>query len=286
MYQRTLILIVALAASLLAVSASAAPPDARQTLLDQLTDGIEVPADHPAAAIPPAPALAPAPAPVQAAVPIEAVAPLRPESDTRAPAPEAAERTSPEEEVAEAEPAPARRRTPLSELRDRDRDSASSPSMGYTLVGIFLLGLAGLAIWLKRRAAKGAAWADKTASIETLAQARIAGKHTVSVVRVAGRVLVLGVSDGHGVNLLTELEDNELNRSAEGGQLAAAPRDDGNSFMDRIARLRGGFGKERVARDPFHEALEEDAPVDELMRLDERAAIRERLEALRSRSVA
>jgi len=62
------------------------------------------------------------------------------------------------------------------------------------------------------------------------------------------------------------------------------------SFIERVSRMRAGWKAEggrsahHLEDDPFHAALMEEAPIDELQRLDDRAQIRERLEKLRRRS--
>ncbi len=262
---------------LLTLTAEAKKPS-RQALLDALTAPIE---EAPAAtetAEPSETAPQAEAEPVQAveepAPKIVAIAPLRPAP--RAVAPEAAE-------PPKTKGTPLKRgkkRTPLDSLRERDGDSNASTS--YLLVGLALLGLGAVAWWLKRRATRGNPWAAAAHSMETIAVHRVAGKHMVGLVRVPGRVLVVGIND-KGLTLLTELDESDVTgveATVAAGAVAGAEND---SFADRFARLRDSFNAGKN-RDPFQAALEEEeAPVDELMRLDERAAIRERLEALRTR---
>ncbi len=177
------------------------------------------------------------------------------------------------------EAAPKRTLDSLREKHEQRQAGSKSPMAAWFMVGLVLLGLGGVAWWLKHRAVSGNPWAAAAHRMETIATHRVTGKHMVSLVRVPGRILVLGLND-KGVNLLTELDESDLDslNITEDGD------DESQTFAERLSALRGRL-KER--RDPFRTALaEEDAPVDALLRLDERAAIRERLEALRRRNVA
>ena len=210
-----------------------------------------------------------APAAPQEIAPIEAVKP----PVAAAPAPV---------EKAAAAPVPlkrtAKKKSPLETLKERDADAG--PSLGYIAIGVMLLLLAGVAVWLKRRAARTPGLAQAP-TIETIATTRVAGKHAVSLIRVGGRVLVVGVSE-KSLTLLTELDEGEIE--------AAVPKrtNQSQNLMDRLSELRAGWTKEPGHKDPFRAALAEndDAPVDELARESERSAIRERLDALRRRAVA
>ncbi len=189
-------------------------------------------------------------------------------------------------------PPPTRRKTPLGALNDREVET--NGQSGWMAVGVALLALTGVAFALKRTARKTVA--AKGLAIETLASARVSGKHAVSVVRVGGRVLVVGQSE-QGLTLLTELSDDELPSNQKPARSEAAPAVDtgAGSFVERVNRMRAGWKDTKGERgekgagfptDPFHAALMKDAPVDELTRIDERAQIRERLEALRRRSLS
>ncbi len=171
----------------------------------------------------------------------------------------------------------ARGKTPLETLKGH---KGSSPSMGYLFIGVLLLGLMGVAFWLKRRMVKKSPWAD-TATIETLATHRVGPKHSVSLIRVPGRVLVVGIGD-KGMTLLTELDESELSGGSgavSGGELPQSPQ----SFVERLSRMSGASRQDNAAHtDPFQAALADDAPVDELVRLGEQAEIRQRLRALRN----
>ena len=154
-------------------------------------------------------------------------------------------------------------------------------SIRFVMIGLALLVLGGVALWLKRRAARAPGYADNL-KIETLATSRVWGKHTIGIVRVGGRILVLGMSE-KGVNLLTELDEPELN-DLESAEAAGAAPSRMQGFADRISQARQKLGTSGM--DPFRAAMEEEAPVDELFRLDERTAIRERLDTLRRRRTA
>ncbi|MBT9557978.1 MAG: flagellar biosynthetic protein FliO [Myxococcales bacterium] len=214
--------------------------------------------------------------------------------------------------------------TPMASLAERDVEKSANG--GWLPVGLALSALAGVAIWLKRRATVGAG--RRGLEIETLGTTRVLGKHAVSLVKIGGRVLVVGHGD-KGLTLLTELDEGDVPSlggdkqttddllpiggerantafgaavAAGAGTKAAAtharttsPRAGGvdtgaGSFIERVSRMRAGWKAEggRPARhlddDPFHAALMEEAPIDELQRLDDRAQIRERLEQLRRRA--
>lgn len=286
--KKTTTLLVSGIFALSALSANAQEGD-RAALLDKLTEGLAIPAGHPAAIT--KPQLAPPTEPDRAGelaegaktAPIAApsaahsdVAPLKAPTATRRPAPEAAER-----KIASLKKG--KGKTPLKALKDQQEDTG--PSLGYMFVGVLLIGLAGVAVWLKRRAVRQNPWAD-SATIETLATHRVTPKHQVTLIKVPGRVLVVGIAE-KGMTLLTEMDESELNQaSAPNIRSLDEPQSPGN-FVQRLSRMTGGWRKEAArGPDPFQEALAEDAPVDELVRLEERAAIRERLEALRRRTVA
>lgn len=202
--------------------------------------------------------------------------------------------------------------TPLAALKDREIES--SGRVGWLAVGMALALLAGVTAWLKRRTTKTATMAGLR--IETISTTRLGGKHAVSLIKVGGRVLVVGQGE-KGLTLLTELDDEEAAPAApsaaprglssiSGTALGVAANTNGSavetgagSFVEKVTRLRAGWKDPaatskaasnksgiRFPTDPFHAAMLDDAPVDELQRLDERAQIRERLEQLRRRSVA
>ena len=251
----------------LALLLSAAPAAAgdRDDLLSELTKPLE----------------AVATAPEAVAAPIEALKP--PVASAPAPAP-VEPKAAPPAPVASAPLLKhgAKKKTPLESLKDRDV-AAAGPSLGYIAVGVMLLLLAGVAVWLRRRAARTPGLAVAP-TIETLCTTRVAGKHAVSLIRVGGRILVVGVSE-KSLTLLTELDDGEIEAAKPQGTRA----DKSQNLMDRLSQLRAGWTKEPGAKDPFRMALAEDdddAPVDEVRRESERSAIRERLDALRRRAVA
>jgi flagellar biogenesis protein FliO len=266
--KKTLITAVALLG--LSTIANPAAADSRKDLLDRLTADLN-PAELNSNGV------------ELAAAPIhstERVAPIR----AQAPAPQA---DRPERADAPAVTAPVRKARTLKSLRERQAKkeaNQTTPMGAWLMVGLALLALGGVAWWLKRRAARGTPWAAAANRMETIATHRVTGKHMVSLVRVPGRILVLGLND-KGVNLLTELDENDLDAVRSFTEEGETPALDTASFADRLGQLRDRV-KDR--RDPFRGALveEDEAPVDDLLRLDERAAIRERLDALRRRSVA
>lgn len=260
-------------------------PTDKQALLEQLTSDLEAPEELPPAlheATPAEPALEAEPAePADAAPQPEAeLAPVAAVTPQTAPAPAKAEK---EAEPAKKKGTPLKKSTPIDRVGEK---ATTGPGLGYIMVGALLLLLGGLAFWLKKRAAR-ASPLGKHGRMKTLDVHRVGGKHHVALVKVADRILVLGMGE-KGLTLLTELEENELGQSTQVTRVAdpkeAAPDAGAGSFLARLNSLRDRFQTEPETKDPFQEALEESAPVDELVRLDERAAIRERLEALRRRS--
>ncbi len=170
-------------------------------------------------------------------------------------------------------------------LRPREGASSTSPggTLGFVMVGAVLFLLAGVTVWLKRRGV-GATAARPKVDVELISATRLGGgKFQVGVVRVAGRTLVVGMAD-HGMSLLCELDEMDLRTEAAHDEPKAAAT---SSFMQRLEQLRSGLEQRRGAtglRRPQEARESMDAPVDEVMRADERRALRERLEALRARA--
>lgn len=258
----------------LVLTSSFASADERphtQALLDQLTADL----------------LAPAPAEVvEAPTPVAAeaevvIAPVQP-ATVPAPAPESIDLNKSKKETQARSKLKTKKKTAL---KDGSK-TASTPTLGYMMVGLLLIGLGGVAFWLKRRAAVGNPWAG-AADIEQIATHRLTGKHSINLVKVGGSILVLGITD-KSVSLLTELDPSSLGSQPSQAADDLAPGLDeelAGSFAERIARMRDTFKARPTGQDPFQAALADTAPADELIRLDERAAIRERIARLR-RNVA
>jgi flagellar biogenesis protein FliO len=192
------------------------------------------------------------------------------------------ERTSsPKAEKAVAKSKASRKRhTPMSKLRERDEKSGQSFGGRYILVGVFLMVLGGVALWLRKRASRPPKGWRRAPTIETIATSRIARKHSISLVRVPGRLLVVAQGD-KGLTLLTEMDESVLDSGDEADQ----EMEEDVGWMDKLMRRRLNWKTQTSRRaDVFRTVLNEDAPVDELERLDERSAIKARLRTLRSQS--
>jgi hypothetical protein len=166
-------------------------------------------------------------------------------------------------------------------------------SSGYITVGVALLLLVGVGFWLKKKAVR-IQTDNSHASIETIATARLAGKHLISLVRVPGRVLVVGMGE-NGLTLLTELDDSEMDGGTGTGGKGPGP----GGFINRLVEQgfsgskSGGLGAASEEEHPFLTAIDDgEVAVDELLRErtripernDERNAIRDRLRRLRQRT--
>ena len=173
---------------------------------------------------------------------------------------------------------------PLDVLRERGEDSGETSNSSFILLGLFLVTIVVFALWMKRRRG-GAVLQRRSASIETIATTRVLGKHAISLVRVPGRVLVLGSTD-KGMSLLTELSEEAFNREMKKDDSADAAN--GNDFSRRLERLYEDFpGSSPAGSETSRQASTEAAPIDELLhnqRSDERGAIRERLSSLRAKA--
>lgn len=288
MKKTTTITFLVVGVSLLTASAWAKDRKAKDTqaLLDELTAQLEAPTPVEVEPAVVEPARIDGVTAAVEAQPAEIAEPV--ETAAVAPVAEIAPEAAPAPAKAEPEAAPAKKGTPLRKatpIDDVGKNTASGPGLGYMIVGVFLLLMAGAAVWIKRRAAKGNPLGSH-GRMKTLDVHRVAGKHSVALVSVAGRILVLGMGE-KGLTLLTELDESELGKTQVTRPAAvgeAEPETGAGSFLARLNSLRDRFQAEPETKDPFQEALEESAPIDELVRLDERAAIRQRLEALRKRS--
>ncbi|MGM0578365.1 MAG: flagellar biosynthetic protein FliO [Myxococcota bacterium] len=124
-------------------------------------------------------------------------------------------------------------------LRDGPVDEASpreegEPKQGFaTLVAMVALLVAAGAVFVHLRSRKGSGGEDDAERLEVLSSVRLAGKWPVSLVRVPGRVLVVGATD-KGVTLLAELEPDGRTPVAEA---PPAPEEDDVPFFDLASRL-------------------------------------------------
>ena len=99
-----------------------------------------------------------------------------------------------------------------------------------------VVGLLALAARFPRRQGLvGTRPAAHWARVEVLSRQALGRTSGVAVVRVTGRVLLLGVSD-HGVRVLTELEPGE-DTPPEVGQLSASPRAQPTNLLDALREL-------------------------------------------------
>jgi len=169
-------------------------------------------------------------------------------------------------------------------IKDTFGTKTRDGSMGYLSVGIALLLFAGIGLWLKKRA-QATGTLRNNPTIETLASTRVGGKHVVSLIRVAGRILVVGMGE-NGLNLLTEMDEAEmngevpLNRSETTGP-------DADNFLAKLVGMNNGDESDYSFRSAgrIETKDEENAPVDELLgTASEQSAIRERLQMLRQRA--
>jgi flagellar protein FliO/FliZ len=80
--------------------------------------------------------------------------------------------------------------------------------MVMSLAAVLAL-MGGLLYFVKRFALPGTGAARMPVQVDVLGRRSLQPKKSIVVVRVAGKVLVLGVSD-HGMQTLTELTDDEV----------------------------------------------------------------------------
>ncbi|HIA03161.1 MAG TPA: hypothetical protein EYN06_00770 [Myxococcales bacterium] len=182
---------------------------------------------------------------------------------------------------------------PAKKLKGTVGVKAHDTSSGYIAVGAALLLLTGVGLWLKKRA-NSSVGNNKGGTIETIATARVAGKHVISLVRVPGRILVVGMGE-KGLSLLTEIDDSEMEKSTGTGGTGGGS----GGFINRLAEQgfsgspAGGMNAAPEASPFLSEADNSQAAVDELLRertsghdpSGERNAIRDRLRMLREKSL-
>ena len=101
-------------------------------------------------------------------------------------------------------------------------------------------------LWFAARVAKKRGLGGSNDVIEVVARQRMGRTSTVSVLRVAGRVLVVGATDAQ-ISILTELEDDELRaalaaRALPAGADADAEDADGAPRPTALPLPRAGSG--------------------------------------------
>ena len=177
---------------------------------------------------------------------------------------------------------------PAKKLKGTVGVKAHDTSGGYIAVGAALLLLTGVGFWLKKRANSSLS-NNKAGTIETIATARLAGKHVISLVRVPGRILVIGMGE-KGLSLLTELDDSEMEQSTGSGGTGGGS----GGFINRLVEQEftepstDGLNVAPEVSPFLSEAGNGQAAVDELLRertsghnpSGERNAIRDRLRML------
>ena len=95
--------------------------------------------------------------------------------------------------------------------------------MSWMVIRLFLsLALVGGLLLLASRVAKKRGLGGATELIEVVSRQRMGRASSVTVLRIAGRVLVVGATDAH-ITLLAELEDDELQAALPAPRAAADP---------------------------------------------------------------
>lgn len=203
------------AAGAIALVSTWGSASAQQPVEGYKTDAIEAlnaVASQPAVPVAPVAPAAVAPAPVAAEKTAAPVPPAAAASAPSAAAPEGAPEAAPD--TGNTAPQRLSDTIPLKKENTERLQVGQEASQGLSLTGLAfacaVLGLAALLAWWyqKRTVAKRAAGGVDT-TIEVLSSTRVAGRFQVSLVRVPGAILVLGVSD-KGLTLLTELPPDAL----------------------------------------------------------------------------
>ena len=83
--------------------------------------------------------------------------------------------------------------------------------LGITLVAV--LALIWVTMWLAKRVLKGRITGRGESELRVMERLYLAPKKSIEVVSVAGRILVLGVTE-HGISMLTELAEGDLPATA------------------------------------------------------------------------
>ena len=227
-----------------------------------------------------------APIATEAALPIPAVVPARETSSAQA--------------VAEVQTLQARR---AQETKQTAQASVTASGLnGWLAIGLVLVVMAGTAVWLKRKSRP--AGLPSAEDIKPLAVTRLWGKHSIGLVKVSGRILVVGLGES-GMSLLTELEEadvlsaglSETSSESEFSDFSASLvskfknlKPSNNTIDSDVSEL---FNRSRIGGvstatgGHLTLASKQSNPAEELLGLsEERAAIRRRLDALRNRSLA
>lgn len=168
---------------------------------------------------------------------------------------------------------------PLKREPEGELTVGQDASPGVSLTGLafasLLLGAAALlAWWLQKRtnARKGAGGLDTT--VEVLSSTRIAGRFQISLVRVPGAILVVGVSD-KGLTLLTELPPDALGPAPAPGvlpQLAQMPSQVSSQMSSQMASQTTGAPVSTATAQARYRATQETEGVRATARRPEPAA--------------
>lgn len=203
---------------------------------------------------------APAHAAAQASVPVTEVAPIAVAAADAAPV-AAAPAPVPAPAPVAAAPAKDWLRTQHKEAAAPATSESSSGAGRLALLGLFLSGLGGAAIYLKRR--QGGSGAKIFSSeVQVVSSARVGVKAQVVVIAIGGRKMLLGVTDA-GVSRLAwldgELEGDELvNNAAEQDFFTQQPDYGDDDEQEQPAVIRTPPREATMERPPmrgFREAL-------------------------------
>ena len=197
----------------------------------------------------------------------------------------------------------------LSELRKQEAKQATSSNVaggslnGWLAIGLVLMVMGAVAMWLKRKSKPTGL--PSAEDITPLAVTRLWGKHSIGLVKVSGRILVVGLGES-GMNLLTELEETELPSPVPSASASDEERSEFTaSLMQRFqgmkkngagetfASILGGSAAPQAGASHVSQLKlspltrpTQPGPAEELVGLsEERAAIRRRLDALRQRNL-
>ncbi|MEU2348240.1 flagellar biosynthetic protein FliO [Modestobacter sp. NPDC049651] len=100
---------------------------------------------------------------------------------------------------------------------------------------VLSLAFVGAVLWFAARVAKKRGLGGASEVIEVVARQRMGRTSTVSVLRVAGRVLVVGATDAQ-ISILAELEDDELRAALAERAQPAADADPGTADAEGAPR--------------------------------------------------
>ena len=231
---------------------------------------------------------------------VRPTAPIAAEVSLPIPAGASAIEATPAEAAAEVQTLQARR---AQETKKTAQGSVTASGLnGWLAIGLVLILMASAAVWLKRKSRPaGLPSAD---DIKPLAVTRLWGKHSIGLVKVSGRILVVGLGES-GMSLLTELEEADvLSANLPETTSESEFSDFSASLVSRFKNLKPSnntidsdvselFNRARIGGAStaigghLSLASKQNNPAEEVLGLsEERAAIRRRLDALRNRSLA